>query len=90
MSVDILNQVSMVAAVILPLFNIPLVIRIIQRKSAQDISLVWLFGVWICVLLMFPSGVRSADVVFRVFNVMNLILFTMVVVVTLRYKKVKS
>ncbi len=82
-----METVALVAAIILPLWNIPLIVRIIQRKSSRDISIYWALGVWICFLLMAPDAFSSADIVWRVFNVMNLILFTLVVVVVLVYRK---
>lgn len=80
-----LYQISFWAGTLLPLFNIPLILRIIKRKSADDISLVWLFGVWFCILLMTPAAVISQDIGFRAFGWMNVIFFTGVVVVTIKY-----
>lgn len=86
----ILEQIGFVAAVVLPLWNIPLIIKIIKRKSSGDISLAWVIGVWVCVVLMAPSGFQSKDQVWRVFNVMNLVLFTAVFVTVLKYRKGKT
>jgi hypothetical protein len=44
----------MVSAVLMPFFDIPLIARIIRRKSSEDISLVWTFGIWVCILGMLP------------------------------------
>ncbi len=85
----IIENVGLVASIALPLWNIPLIIKIIQRKSSQDISLWWALGVWTCILLMFPAGLQSEDKVWRAFNIVNIIFFTAVVVVTLRYRKGK-
>lgn len=82
---NILHTIGIWAGAILPLFNIPLIMRIIKRKSADDISLVWLFGVWICILLMSPAALTSSDFGFRAFGWMNIIFFTGVVVVTVKY-----
>lgn len=71
----------------MPLFNIPLILKILKRKSSQDISLVWALGIWICILLMAPSGFQSKDIVWRTFNITNMILFTAVVIVVLKYHK---
>lgn len=81
----LLMHISEWAGVILPLFNIPLIMRIIKRKSADDISLVWLFGVWICILLMSPAALMSQDFAFRSFGWTNLFFFTGVVFVTVKY-----
>ena len=81
------EQVAFIAAIILPLFNIPLILKMIKRKSSQDISLCWVLGVWACILLMAPSAFRSQDVVWRTFNYFNVVLFTIVALVTLRYRK---
>ena len=85
---DILYKISAWAGILLPVFNIPLIMRIIKRKSADDISLVWLFGVWICILLMSPAALISQDFAFRAFGWTNLIFFTGVVVVTVKYHHV--
>ncbi len=81
----ILLQIGAIAGVILPLFNIPLVMRIIKRKSADDISLIWVFGVWICILLMSPAAFMSSDIAFRLFGYVNVIFFTGVVYATVKY-----
>jgi len=83
-------RVGLIAAIILPFWNIPLILRIIQRKSSADISLWWVLGVWTCIVLMFPAGLRSTDVVWRTFNIVNFVFFTGVVAVTLRYRKRKD
>lgn len=85
---EILHHISAWAGAMLPLFNVPLIIRIIKRKSADDISLVWVFGVWICILLMSPAALQSQDFAFRVFGWMNLVFFSGVVVVTVKYHHV--
>ena len=85
---DTLYAISAWAGAILPLFNIPLIMRIVKRKSADDISLIWLFGVWVCILLMSPAALTSQDFAFRAFGWMNLIFFTGVVVVTVKYHHV--
>ena len=84
---SIFQAMGMFAAIFLPLFNIPLIIRIVKRKSSQDISLVWAIGVWIGILMMAPSGLTSQDIVWRTFNYTNVILFTCVVIATLKYRK---
>ena len=82
-----METLSLIASVILPLFNIPLIVKIIQRKSSKDISLVWAVGVWICIVIMFPSGLRSQDIVWKSFNIVNIIMFTGVFIAVLRYRK---
>ena len=82
-----MKTISLLAAVVLPFFNIPLIVKIIKRRSSQDISLSWVWGVWICTLLMAPSGFTSKDVVWRCYNIVNLVLFTGVVFAVWRYRK---
>ena len=78
--------IGMIAAIILPFWNIPLIVRIQKRKSSKDISLFWALGVLICFILMFPSAIVSEDVVFKTFSIVNIILFSLVVLQTLRYR----
>ena len=82
-----IEKIALVAAVALPLWNIPLIIRIVKRKSSKDISMSWAVGVWVCILAMAPAGFRSVDPVWRAFNVVNLVFFTCVVITVLIYRK---
>jgi predicted membrane-bound spermidine synthase len=75
----------MTSAVLMPFFDIPLVWRVIQRKSSEDISLVWTFGIWICILGMLPSSLLSPDPILKAFGIINTVFFTAVVVAVLLY-----
>ncbi|MFH1771701.1 MAG: hypothetical protein ABH872_02700 [Candidatus Omnitrophota bacterium] len=83
-----MEKIAFIAAIVLPLWNIPLIARVIKRKSSKDISLYWVLGVWVCFLLMAPEAFRSSDRIWRAFNIMNLILFTAVVIVVLIYRRI--
>jgi hypothetical protein len=37
---------GVVSGVLMPLFNIPLILRIARRRSSEDISVAWVVGVW--------------------------------------------
>jgi len=82
-----IQRIALVAAIILPFWNIPLIVKIIKRKSSKDISLSWALGVWTCLALMAPSGFVSNDLVWRVFNIINFIFFSLVVLSVLVYRK---
>ncbi|MBU1863312.1 MAG: hypothetical protein KKH94_06600 [Candidatus Omnitrophica bacterium] len=84
-----MKTVALIAAIVLPLWNIPLIVRVIRRKSSGDISLYWALGVWCCFLLMAPAGFVSQDIVWRVFNIVNLFLFSFVVFIVVLYRKKK-
>jgi uncharacterized protein with PQ loop repeat len=45
------EKIALIAAIILPLWNIPLIVRIIRRRSSKDISRAWAVGVWLCFVL---------------------------------------
>ncbi len=85
--VDFFRKMGFFAAVLMPFWNIPLILRIIKRKSSADISLGWLFGVWGCVLFMLPSAILSPDFILQSFGLINAIFFTGVVVTVLIYRK---
>ncbi len=84
-----IQNIALIASIVLPLWNIPLIKKIIDRKSSQDVSIAWAFGVWGCLALMVPSGLLSADIVWKVFTLVNFVLFTSVVVTVLIYRKGK-
>lgn len=82
-----LGYIGLFASCVMPLFNIPMILHILKRRSSRDLSLTWLFGVWACVVLMFPSALLSSDKIFRIFGILNLFLFSSVVIVACRYRK---
>lgn len=84
---EISRIIGLIAAVAMPLWNIPLIVRVVRRKTSKDISLPWAFGVWGCILLMTPSSLKSDDVVLRGFAISNIIFFTAVVIVVWKYHK---
>ena len=81
-----IQTIGLIAAVVLPFWNIPLILRIQQRKSSRDISLPWALGVLSCLLLMLPSALLSPDRVFKVFALVNITFFSAVVVQVVRYR----
>jgi hypothetical protein len=82
-----MKTIALIAAVVLPLWNIPLIVKIHRRRSAEDFSRSWALGVWVCLVLMFPAAVRSDDVVFKTYSIANIVLFSMVVGWVLRFKR---
>ena len=83
---DWVQKVGIVSGIALPLFNIPLIVRLIKRKSSQDFSLSWAIGVWVCIVLMTPQALRSADTAFRSYGIVNVIFFTLVLFFVLKYR----
>ena len=81
-----IDAMGLVAALLLPLWNIPLIVRMRQRKSSKDLSAAWAYGVLACILLMLPAALRSTDQTFKVFAVANAALFSLVVVHVVRYR----
>ena len=85
---QIMDYVSTAAAAALPLFDIPLIVRIIRRKSAADISLSWIIGLWVCSVGMAPAAIISSqDLVWKTFNIVNVILLTGVLIAVLCYRQ---
>ena len=76
---------GMVSGVLMPFFNIPLIMRIVRRRSSEDISLAWVIGVWCCVLGMVPASLISSDVVLYTFGIVNVIFFSGVLLAVLYY-----
>lgn len=81
-----IHLIGLIASVVLPFWNIPLIVRIQRRQSSQDVSLWWVIGVWVCLALMLPAGLSSTDVVFRVFTAVNFVFFTAVALQVLRFR----
>jgi uncharacterized protein with PQ loop repeat len=81
-----IELIGLIAAIILPFWNIPLIARIEKRKSSKDISMFWVVGVWVCLILMFPAALISKDIVFKTYSIVNIVLFSLVVIQTFRYR----
>jgi len=84
---DIARVVGAVAGAAMPMFNIPLMIRIYRRRSCDDISLSWLFGVWGCMILMLPAALTTSDYVLKIFGISNVVLFSGVVGVVIYFRR---
>ncbi len=82
-----METLGVIAAIVLPLWNIPLIVRIEQRKSSKDVSIWWAIGVETCLLLMLPSGLHTTDPVYKAFTIANALLFSAVVVQVIRYRR---
>ena len=82
-----MKTIGLWAAVILPLWDIPLRVRVIQRKSSQDISMLWVVGLWTTSVLMAPSAFISKDILAMGFNTMNVIMLTGVLIVVTKYRR---
>ena len=82
-----IEKVALVAGVALPFFNIPLIVRLWQRKRAEDLSVAWAVGVWVCIVLMTPQALRSSDVAFRAYGAVNILFFTVVAFQIVWYRR---
>lgn len=83
---DLVFWVGMAASFVIPFFNIPLILKIYKKRSSKDISLVWTFGVWICALLMLPQALLGIDLIFKIFCLVNFVLFSCVVFFVWRHR----
>lgn len=81
---------GVIGGVAMPLFNIPLILRLWKRKSSADLSVTWALGVWACIVLMTPQALRSDDMAFRAFGAVNIIFFTVVTILILKYRRPRA
>lgn len=81
-----IRLVGLVAGIVLPFWNIPLIVKIQRRKSSKDISLPWALGIFSCIILMLPAALVSPDAVFKWFSIINVAMFSVVVIQVLRYR----
>ncbi len=82
-----IEKIGTLSAIALPFFNIPLILRLWQRKSSKEYSMTWTVGVWACIVLMTPQTMRSQDVAFRSFGLINAIFFTVVAFLIVKYRQ---
>ena len=84
---ELIRLLGMISAVTLPFWNIPLIWRIQKTRSSRDISLAWALGIWFCLVGMLPSGLGSADAIFKIFSVINLLFFSAVLFQVFRFRR---
>ena len=82
----LIQHIGMIAAVAMPLWNIPLILTIQRRKSSKDLSALWAGGVFGCILLMLPAALVSPDRIFKAYSVMNTVFFGLVFAQVMRYR----
>ena len=85
-SYSLFEVLGLASAVLMPLWNIPLIRKILKRKSSDDISLAWVTGVEACVLGMLPSALVSNEPAFRVLGISNALFFTCVFIAVWIYR----
>ena len=85
-----LQELGQLAAILMPLFNIPLIVKIVRRKSSADISILWAVGLWSSSVLMAPSAFLHGDKVAIGFNIVNVMMLTCVLITVLVYRKSKD
>jgi hypothetical protein len=78
LAMKVIQTIGMLSGLIMPVFNIPLIARMVHRRSSADISLIWVIGVWICVMAMLPASLQTSDPVLFVFGIANSLFFTAV------------
>ena len=84
---DWIEKVGTVSAVALPLFNIPLILKLNKRKTSGDLSVSWAVGVWVCIVLMTPQALRSNDMAFRAYGAVNILFFSVVAFLVVKYRE---
>ena len=85
------DTIGLWAGIILPLWDIPLIVRIIRRKSSADISLIWMWGLWASSVLMAPSAlIANTNKAAVGFNIVNVTALTTLLVVVLKYHRGKT
>ncbi len=52
--------------------------------------MIWAVGIWVAAVLMAPSAFIKADRIAIGFNVMNVVMLTGVLIVTIKYRKGKA
>ncbi len=85
-----IKMIGFIASIVLPLWNIPLIMHIVRNKSSRDVSLAWAWGVWGCLGLMLPSGLITDDALWKTFTIVNFVLFSGVLVTVLYYRKERT
>ena len=80
------DAVGSIAGAALPLFDIPLIVRIVKRRSSKDISVLWAVGLWASSAAMVPAGILSHEWASKAFNIVNITMLTALLMVVIKYR----
>ena len=80
------ETIGLYAGIMLPLWDIPLIVRILRRRSAADISLWWAWGIWLSSVLMAPSAFVAHNPIAIGFNIVNVLTLSVVLFVVVKYQ----
>lgn len=86
----LMDQAATVAGAVLPLFDLSLIMHVVKRRSSEDISITWAVGLWLTSVAMAPTGLMSGDLASKAFNLVNVIMLTIVVWVVIKYRRGKA
>lgn len=80
------DHLGLWSSIALPFFNIPLMVRLYKRKSSEDLSLIWVVGVFLCLLGILPDALESQDFTYKVFGITNVSFYSGVTFLALYYR----
>lgn len=83
---ELFEKIGFWAGIMLPLFDIPLIMHVVKRKSSADISMVWAVGLWSTSVMLL---IGSKDPLASGFNIVNVLMLSIVVLVVIKYRKAK-
>ena len=81
-----IQKIGTAACIVMPFFNIPMILHMMKRKSSKDVSISWVLGIWVCTVLMTPQALRSQDTAFRAFGAVNIFFFSILTFFVLKYR----
>ena len=85
-----IQWIGAAAGIVMPFFNMPLILHLVKRKSSDDISITWVLGVMFCTILMTPQALKSQDIAFRAFGIVNIFFFSIVTFFVLKYRSTSN
>jgi uncharacterized protein with PQ loop repeat len=85
------DTIALWAGIVLPLWDIPLIMHIIRRQSSADISVIWMWGLWGSSVLMAPaSWIERSNPAAVAFNIVNVTALTVLLIVVMKYRERKT
>ncbi len=81
-----IKDLGTASSMVVPLFHIPLILKLYKKKSSQEWSVISVCGFWISTLGIQPWAMMTSDKALTILNSLSLLFISVEVVLVLRYR----
>lgn len=81
------KELGYICSMIVPVFHIPLIMKLVRKKSSQEWSLLSVIGFWIATLGIQPWALMTDDRALTILNTLSLMFISVELVLVIKYRR---